>query len=205
VGTLDFLQAVASDYPLQAFRPLRLGQSFADDSATQLRGAAEPGTMDEPLRAAEKKLAERRAVAGATWGDRETVAYHNAVAHLKLARGRLESAAEHYEEALEIAPDNAVALIGLAIVRFESARQTTDAAQRDVLLGKADALLRRVDPGSAYYARAVYNRIEVALAAGDVELATSLWDTYAGLDDDPAWASRLGVDLDRAKGARTGG
>ncbi len=192
-------------FPLTVSAPLRLAQEFTAEPNGWLRGEEDDVSRTQAhaaIRVAEREL-RREMGASADMSVVERVAYLNALGHLKLARGRLQLASQEYAAALALDPADAVALVGLAVVEFQWAEQEGQAAvERQDRLRRADEYLSQVPSNSRHYGRALFNRIEVALQRGDVELAASLVDVYENLDVD-AESPWQRTASERVRGARS--
>jgi DNA-directed RNA polymerase specialized sigma24 family protein len=179
-------------YPSGVAAPLRLAQDFSREAPGSLRGS-ESGSSEAQMLAAEETLILQRSRGV------DPVGTSNALAHLKLARGKLDLAEQNYRESLQHDPLNGEALIGLAIVEYQRSLEAQGETERRDLLREAEALLMRVESSSPHYLRALYDHIQVALALHEVETAERLLQRYEELGPDDGWAPLLRAAVQKAQ------
>ncbi len=179
-------------YPSGIAAPLRLAQDFSAEDPGILRGSQEASSESQMVAAEETLILQRSKGI-------DPVGTSNALAHLKLARGKLILAEESYQTALRHDPLNSEALIGLAIVEYQRSLKSVSESERRKLLEQADALLTRVESSTPNYLRALYDQIQVSLALGKVKDAEQLLQRYEEFAPDDSWAQLLRTAVHKAQ------
>jgi len=191
-GQTQAVQDLHLRYPSGIAAPLRLAQEFSAEKSGILRGSNHVSSESQMVAAEETLILQRSKGI-------DPVGTSNALAHLKLARGKLELAEESYQTALRHDPLNSEALIGLAIVEYQRSLNAPTDDERRSLLEQADALLTRVESSTPNYLRALYDQIQVSLALGKVKDAEQLLQRYEEFAPDDSWAQLLRSAVHKAQ------
>jgi RNA polymerase sigma factor (sigma-70 family) len=191
-GQSSAVQDLHLRYPSGVAAPLRLAQDFSAENHGILRGNHQASSESQMVAAEETLILQRSKGI-------DPVGTSNALAHLKLARGKLRLAEESYQTALRHDPLNSEALIGLAIVEYQRSLKAASENERRDLLLQAESLLRRVESSTPNYLRALYDQIQVSLALGKTQDAERLLRRYEEFAPDDSWAQLLRTAVHKAQ------